>query len=282
VTVDADSVVARDALKIIVSYFQNPSVAGVGGNVKVLNRVGLLTNCQALDYLVGINLWRRAFDVFGVVMVVPGALGAFSKRVLKQTGNYDKDTLTEDFDITIKALKCGKVVQASSGAMAYTEAPENLGDFYKQRIRWYRGNMQTFIKHKDIATNARYGMLRRYGYPITVLTMVMLPILGIIIGAAGIVAILQGMWMFMLFSFVLFTSLQFVLSSMALLIDEEDDWKLVLYSPLMVIGYKHLVDLIIIKGVLDVAFRKKNLKWTSAKVEGAKTPLEKKPRPVSE
>jgi cellulose synthase/poly-beta-1,6-N-acetylglucosamine synthase-like glycosyltransferase len=274
VTVDADSVVARDALKIIVSYFQNPSVAGVGGNVKVLNRVGLLTNCQALDYLVGINLWRRAFDVFGVVMVVPGALGAFNKRVLQQTGNYDKDTLTEDFDITIKALKCGKVVQASSGAMAYTEAPEKLGDFYKQRIRWYRGNMQTFIKHKDIATNARYGMLRKYGYPITVLTMLMLPILGIVIGAAGIVAILQGMWMFMLFSFVLFTSLQFVLSSMALLIDQEDDWKLVLYSPLMVIGYKHLVDLIIIKGVLDVAFRRKNLKWTSAKVEGVETPLQ--------
>jgi hypothetical protein len=49
------------------------------------------------------------------------------------------------------------------------------------------------------------------------------------------------------------------------LIDEEDDWNLVLYSPLMVIGYKHLVDLIIIKGVLDVAFKRKNLGWTSAK-----------------
>jgi biofilm PGA synthesis N-glycosyltransferase PgaC len=275
VTVDADSIVARDALKMIIKYFQNPSVAGVGGNIKVLNRSGLLTNCQALEYVVGINLWRRAFDIFGVVMVVPGALGAFNKKVLKQTGNYDKDTLTEDFDITIKALKCGKVVQASSGAMAYTEAPATLGDFYKQRIRWYRGNMQTFVKHKDIATNSRYGMLRKYGYPITVFTMLMLPILGILIGAAGIIALIQGMWMFMLFSFLLFTSLQFVLSSIALLIDEEDDWKIVLYSPLMVVGYKHLVDLIIIKGVLDVAFRRKNLKWTSAKIEeGAEAPLQ--------
>jgi cellulose synthase/poly-beta-1,6-N-acetylglucosamine synthase-like glycosyltransferase len=278
VTVDADSVIAREALKIIVSHFQNPSVAGVGGNVKVLNRVSLLTNCQALEYLVGINLWRRAFDIFGVVMVVPGALGAFNKRVLGQAGDYDKDTLTEDFDITIKALKCGKVVQASSGAMTYTEAPATLGDFYKQRIRWYRGNMQTFVKHKDIATNSRYGMLRKYGYPITVFTMVMLPILGVIIGAAGILALFEGMWMFLFFSFVLFVSLQFVLSSIALLIDEEDDWKLVLYSPLMVIGYKHLVDLIIIKGVLDVAFRRKGLKWTSSKVQGAGAPMQKELR----
>jgi cellulose synthase/poly-beta-1,6-N-acetylglucosamine synthase-like glycosyltransferase len=270
VTVDADSVVGRDALKIMVKYFQNPSVAGVGGNVKVLNRVGLLTNCQALEYLVGISLWRRAFDIFGVVMVVPGALGAFSKRVLKQTGNYDKDTLTEDFDMTIKALKCGKVVQASSRAMAYTDAPVSLRDFYRQRIRWYRGNMQTFVKHRDIASNSRFGMLRKYGYPITVFTMLMLPILGIVIGVAGVIAILQGMWMFMLFSFLLFTSLQFVLSSIAMLIDdEEDDWRVVLYSPLMVVGYKHLIDLIILKGVLDVAFREKSLTWTSAKVAGA-------------
>jgi cellulose synthase/poly-beta-1,6-N-acetylglucosamine synthase-like glycosyltransferase len=276
VTVDADSVIARDALKIIVSYFQNPSVAGVGGNVKVLNRTNLLTNCQALEYVVGINLWRRAFDIFGVVMVVPGALGAFSKKVLQQTGNYDKDTLTEDFDITVKALKCGKVVQASSGAMTYTEAPVTVNDFYKQRVRWYRGNMQTFVKHKDIATNPRYGMLRKYGYPITVFTMLMLPILGFVIGAAGILALAEGMWMFMFFSFVLFVSLQFVLSSIALIIDGEDDWKLVFYSPFLVVGYKHLVDLMIIKGVLDVAFRRKGLKWTSSKVhEDMDAPLQK-------
>lgn len=267
VTMDADSIAGRDALKMIVKYFQNPSVAGVGGNIKVLNRRNLLTKCQALEYLVGINLWRRAFDIFGVVMVVPGALGAFNKRILQQAGNYDKDTLTEDFDVTIKALKCGKVVQASSRAMAFTEAPASLPDFYEQRIRWYRGNMQTFIKHRDIATNSRFAMLRQYGYPITVFTMLILPILGVIIGVAGILALLEGMWMFILFSFLLFTCLQFVLSSMALLIDEEDDWKVILYSPLMVIGYKQLVDLIILKGVLDVAFRRNgSLKWTSAKI----------------
>jgi hypothetical protein len=54
---------------------------------------------------------------------------------------------------------------------------------------------------------------------------------------------------------------------MALLIDEEDDWKMILYSPLMVIGYKHLVDFIILKGVLDVVFRGNGgLKWTSSKI----------------
>lgn len=267
VIMDADSIAGRDSLKMIVKYFQNPSVAGVGGNIKVLNRRNLLTKCQALEYLVGINLWRRAFDIFGVVMVVPGALGAFNKRILQQAGNYDKDTLTEDFDVTIKALKCGKVVQASSRAMAFTEAPASLPDFYKQRIRWYRGNMQTFIKHQDVATNSRFAMLRQYGYPMTVLNMLLLPVLGIVIGAAGILAILEGMWLFILFSFLLFTCLQFVLSSMALLIDEEDDWKMILYSPLMVIGYKHLVDFIILKGVFDVIFRGNGvLKWTSSKI----------------
>ena len=57
-----------------------------------------------------------------------------------------------------------------------------------------------------------------------------------------------------------------------MLVDEEDDWKIILYSPLMVVGYKHLIDIMIIKGVLDVAFRSKSLKWTSAKVPEKREP----------
>jgi hypothetical protein len=45
----------------------------------------------------------------------------------------------------------------------------------------------------------------------------------------------------------------------------------------MVVGYKRLVDLIIIKGVLDVAFKKKGLKWTSGKVQKQAAPPLRKP-----
>ncbi|MFA5363679.1 MAG: glycosyltransferase family 2 protein [Candidatus Bathyarchaeia archaeon] len=145
ITCDADSMIARSALRKIVSRFQDPTISAVAGNVKVLNRTNLVTKCQALEYIVNENIYRRVFDIFGVVPVVPGPLASFRKRSLKEIGFYDRDTLTEDFDVTIKLLKTKRVVQALSDAYVYTEAPNTWRDFIKQRTRWNRGTFQTII-----------------------------------------------------------------------------------------------------------------------------------------
>ena len=266
VILDADSIIGRDALKELVKYFQYPDVVAVGGNIKASNRCSIITNCQALEYLIGINLFKRAFDIFGTVMVVPGALGAFRKSALIERGEYDKDTLTEDFDATIKLLKSGRSVQGSSFALSYTEAPSTLKDLYKQRIRWYRGNLQTLVKHRDIITSKKNQLLNSYAYPLSLLTMLLLPLLGIIVSAVTILALLNGEGMSILLYFLLFICMQVVLSAIAITMDNED-WKLLLYSPLFVVGYKQIIDILTLKSILDVIF-KKNLKWTSPKRMG--------------
>ncbi len=263
ITIDADSVMGRDSIKEIMKHFQEPDVVAVGGNIKVKNRNRLLTYCQALEYLVGINLFKRAYDIFGVVMVVPGPLGGFRKHVLLERGEYDTDTLAEDFDTTMKVLKSGRAVQASTHAMSYTEAPETIGGLYKQRIRWNRGNLQTLMKHKDVVTNSRFGMLQKFGYPLVFLTMIALPFLSMVVAGFTILALVNGEWFFILVTFLVFVALEAVLAAIAVIMDEEE-WKLILIAPLLVLGYKHLLDIITIKSVLDVVFRK-NLKWTSGK-----------------
>jgi hypothetical protein len=60
--------------------------------------------------------------------------------------------------------------------------------------------------------------------------------------------------------------MQVVLSAIAITMDNED-WKLLLYSPLFVVGYKQIIDILTLKSILDVIF-KKNLKWTSPKRMG--------------
>ena len=52
-------------------------VAAVAGNVKVGNRVNLLTYWQAIEYITSQNLDRRAFAFLNAVSVVPGACGAW-------------------------------------------------------------------------------------------------------------------------------------------------------------------------------------------------------------
>jgi cellulose synthase/poly-beta-1,6-N-acetylglucosamine synthase-like glycosyltransferase len=87
------------------------------------------------------------------ITVIPGAIGAFKKAALIEAGGFTSDTLAEDCDITIRIMKAGYIVANESKAYAFTEVPENLKQFLKQRVRWSFGVMQTFWKHKDMLFN---------------------------------------------------------------------------------------------------------------------------------
>jgi cellulose synthase/poly-beta-1,6-N-acetylglucosamine synthase-like glycosyltransferase len=270
VIVDADCQICKNTLIELVQPFRNPEVAAVAGNIKVLNRRNILTRCQALEYIASINLYRRALDVFGSVAVVPGALGAYRREAVEGSGFYDSDTLVEDFDITLKALKTGKVVQASSSAISYTEAPQTVGDFIKQRLRWYRGNFQALWKHHDAAFNTRYGFLQKLSFPYMAISMTFMPLAGLVTLASAISIILSGNGLVLLSSSLFFFLLQLMLSVLAIRLDDEDQ-KLSLYSIFFIIGYKQLCDFVMMKSLIDVLFRRR-LKWTSVRRIGAQIP----------
>jgi len=267
VIIDADSLVGKNTLIELVQPFQDPEVAAVAGNIKVLNRKNWITKCQALEYIASINLYRRALDVFGSVTIVPGALGAYRREILEGSGFYDPDTLVEDFDVTMKALKTGNVVQASASAISYTEAPQTLDGFFKQRLRWYRGNFQALWKHNDAAFNARYGFLQKLAFPYMAITMTFLPFAGLVTLGSAALIILSGAGLKLIPTFLFFCLLQFLLCMLTIQLDDEDK-KLSLYSPFFIFGYKQLCDFILIKSLIDVLFRKR-LKWTSAPRIGA-------------
>ena len=93
------------------------------------------------------------------ITVVPGAIGAFRKKAIEDAGGFTTDTLAEDCDLTIRILRCGYVIENDNRAVAMTEAPETLKQFFKQRFRWSYGVMQTFWKNRDALMNWKYRWL---------------------------------------------------------------------------------------------------------------------------
>jgi cellulose synthase/poly-beta-1,6-N-acetylglucosamine synthase-like glycosyltransferase/peptidoglycan/xylan/chitin deacetylase (PgdA/CDA1 family) len=134
-------------------------VGAVAGNVKVGNQVNLLTRWQAIEYISSQNFDRKAFAYLNAITVVPGAIGAFRKRAIEEAGGFTTDTLAEDCDLTIRILRCGYTVENDNLAIAMTEAPETLKQFFKQRFRWSYGVMQTFWKNRDAMLNWKYRWL---------------------------------------------------------------------------------------------------------------------------
>jgi cellulose synthase/poly-beta-1,6-N-acetylglucosamine synthase-like glycosyltransferase len=268
VIVDADTITGRNSLKEIVKGFEvDEHVAAVAGNIKVRNRVNWLTKCQALEYLVGIQIIRRAFDRFGSILIIPGALGAFRKTCVSGTGAYGKETLVEDFDQTIKLLKAGLITQGSVKAVAYTEAPTAFSDFAKQRKRWYRGNIQVFKKHSDALTNPRFGYLQKLSLPFLFMSIIITPIVGFTALGSIVVGIINGDGWRVLEIAGFFTVVHYLMTALAIRIDDEDP-KLLLYAGFLLFGFKQIIDFLLIKALIEQLLGRE-AKWTSAKRIGA-------------
>lgn len=153
---DADTQVAPDAIALLVRHFDDARVGAVAGNVKVGNRINLLTRWQAIEYITSQNLDRRAYGMLNALTVVPGAIGAWRASAVRAVGGYRTDTLAEDMDLTWRLRRAGWILTSESSALAFTEAPDTLRALFKQRFRWTYGTLQCLCKHR--------GALGRYGF----------------------------------------------------------------------------------------------------------------------
>jgi len=155
---DGDSRLHPDTLRHAMRHFVDPNVAAVAGNVKVANRDNLWSRLQALEYVEGLNMARRAQGFLRVVNIVPGPIGVFRRDVLLRLGGYDSDTFAEDADLTLKLLTDGWHVVYEERAIAFTEAPETLLELLKQRYRWTRGILQALRKRARWIVAPRHGV----------------------------------------------------------------------------------------------------------------------------
>ncbi len=148
VAIDADTIIAPQAVGMLVRHFNDERVGAVAGNVKVGNRNNPLTKLQAIEYITAQNLDRRAFEVLNGIMVIPGSIGAWRTKAVTEAGGYTSDTLVEDADMTISTIRAGYKVVYEPGACAFTEAPETIRQWMRQRLRWHFGMLQVSWKHK--------------------------------------------------------------------------------------------------------------------------------------
>ena len=146
--IDADTVIAMDAISKLIPHFEDSRVGAVAGNAKVGNRVNLWTRWQALEYITSQNFERRAMDLWNVVTVVPGAIGAWRTAGVKSAGGYPINTVAEDADLTMNLLEQRYKVVYEDRALAFTEAPVDAGGLMRQRFRWSFGILQAVWKHR--------------------------------------------------------------------------------------------------------------------------------------
>lgn len=250
VCIDADSIFVQNTVSELIKPLSNNQVYVVGGNVRVINRGRLLNKSQAMEYISGLGLQRRGFAQLSCMPVISGAIGAFRKEKLNEIGGYSSDTLVEDMDITISIQKIGGKVAYNSHAVAYTESPENIKDFLKQRYRWTFGGFQVLKKHKEMLFNRKYGSLGLFGLPY----FLIFPWADVLISSLLFVSLIRLATFGNVINFVTFyigmVTLQAILLTYTLILDKEDK-RLALLAGVDSLWYNHLMSYTTVKAGIN-------------------------------
>lgn len=246
ISLDADSIFIKNTLQEITKPFVNKNTVACCGNIKISNPNNILTNLQSLEYISGLNIQRRTFAYLNCMQVISGAIGCFRKDKLLEINGYSTDTIVEDMDITIAISKLGNVDYIGD-AIAYTEAPENIKDFCKQRYRWVYGSFEVLFKYKDMLFNTKnITRMGSIGLPYIIVSMiidVLITILGMYIIIYNIFIIYDTTILILL---TLVISLQFIIFLYCNILDSVSIKSSIIFTPLYTLIYSPIINLIMI------------------------------------
>jgi len=130
----------------------DPRVGAVTGVAKVKNSRGVLGWFQSVEYLVNAFLRESFSSIFRVSPGICGALTCYRRSALYEVGGFKPDTAAEDFDVALELASLDYAVLAAREAVGDTKVPDTLAGLVKQRVRWMKGCMQCFVKHRALLT----------------------------------------------------------------------------------------------------------------------------------
>ncbi len=184
-SMDADSILEPDSLlRAVQPFIEDPErVVAVGGTIRVANgcrikdgrlqEVGVSRNplamFQTVEYLRAFLLARLAWSRLGVLTIISGAFGLFRRSALIEIGGYAHGTVGEDMELVVRlhrrAMDTGEPhrVVFLPEPVCWTEVPETLAVLSRQRARWHRGAIETFVRHGAMMTNPKYGRIGMIG-----------------------------------------------------------------------------------------------------------------------
>jgi biofilm PGA synthesis N-glycosyltransferase PgaC len=238
--VDADTLVGRDSLEWVARYFEDERLVAGAGNLRVLNRdINLLTKLQAYEYFMSFEIGRRTQSLLRTLLIIPGASSIYRRSVLESLGRLDH-VLTEDFDTTLKFHKIrGKLIFIPE-VLSWTDVPLSWGKWFKQRIRWSRGQLYSLRKHSQLFFRRRFGMPGLIGAPDMVLMDITILFAWFIWLIWVILARIPIHTLFMLLTPILLYSELLVISTSRIVSKVPEPFSILILFPLVAFFYRPL------------------------------------------
>lgn len=146
---DAEDKPEKDQLKkAIIAFKKSPkNTAVIQAKLNYYNdKENILTRCFTLEYSLWFDFFLPALEKLDVPIPLGGTSNHFVTKILKQVGGWDPFNVTEDADLGIRYSALNYVVRVVNST-TYEEANTKVGNWIRQRSRWIKGYMQTYLVH---------------------------------------------------------------------------------------------------------------------------------------
>jgi cellulose synthase/poly-beta-1,6-N-acetylglucosamine synthase-like glycosyltransferase len=146
---DAEDMPDRDQLKkVYIAFSKTPAnVACIQAKLNYYNsRQNILTQWFTVEYSMWFDLLLPGLDAEHAPIPLGGTSNHFRTYALVEAGAWDPYNVTEDADLGIRLFKRGyrtRIVDSTT----YEEANSQYDNWIRQRSRWLKGYMQTWLVH---------------------------------------------------------------------------------------------------------------------------------------
>jgi poly-beta-1,6-N-acetyl-D-glucosamine synthase len=157
--IDADTVLAEDAIEHIMATMAEPDVAAACGFVTPRYCRTLWERGRFVEYMMSFSFYKRTQDAFGRPLIASGCFSVYRTAILKRVGGWSQRTMTEDLDLTWSFYGLGLKVRFEPAAVAYPIEPPDFHFMRKQLRRWSHGFVQNVMLHwRDVLKDRRLAL----------------------------------------------------------------------------------------------------------------------------
>ena len=146
---DAEDIPDADQLKKTVFLFNKlpRKFICLQGALNYFNRnENMLTRMFTLEYSYWFDYMLPGLGTLDIPIPLGGTSNHFKLDVLRELGGWDPFNVTEDADLGVRAFAKGYKV-AIVNSTTYEEANNEPFNWIRQRSRWIKGYMQTYLVH---------------------------------------------------------------------------------------------------------------------------------------
>lgn len=258
---DANTNLGNESIRRIVNLFGNPKVGCVSGEKRIVNKESDAASGagEGIYWKYESTLKKWDAELYSVVGAA-GELFAIRTELYQQV---ERDTILDDFIISLRVAQDGYVIQYDPEAYAIENASLDVKEELKRKIRISAGGIQSIIRLWPLLNFFKYGTLSFQYISHRVLRWSLTPLsLILLIPLLTIIAIDEGVFSFGLYSILFWLQLLFYASALlGWFLENRQTSIKILFIPY----YFFIMNLSVVLGFIRYLKKSQSVNWERSK-----------------